>query len=201
MDLFERYLDQAIKLLPPGLIWAINHAGRLASLLKMSCGQLTGCHLRAEKLILESSPQTTEELLPEWEELAGLPDECGGKQGLTVTERQELVVERLTRRGSMAVERFKEMAVNLGYDVTIKEYKPFTCGRSFCGGPDVLGHRYARYFWRVTVMSPRAHWFRAGRDRCGERLGWATPAVDLECYFKRRRPAHTEIIFEYREYA
>jgi uncharacterized protein YmfQ (DUF2313 family) len=157
--------------------------------------------LRAEKLTLEASPQTSDELLAEWEELAGLPDACGGdKPDLTVIERQELVIERLTQRGSMAVNRFAEMAVNLGYDVVIKEYKPFTCGRSFCGGPDLLGRRDARFFWRVTVKSPRAHWFKTGRNRCGEKLGWASPAIDLECYFKRRKPAHTEIIFEYLEY-
>ncbi|MDR1656121.1 MAG: DUF2313 domain-containing protein [Deltaproteobacteria bacterium] len=192
------YFEQAKKLLPPGLIWAISEAGRLAEILRMSSGQLSSCHLQAEKLTLEASPQTSDELLAEWEEVSGLPDNCGGgNPALTITERQELVIERLTRRGSMAVERFLEMSRNLGYDVTIKEYKPFTCGRSFCSGPNLLGRRDARFFWRVTITSPRMHWFKAGRYRCGERLGWGTPAADIECYFLRRKPAHTDIIFEY----
>jgi uncharacterized protein YmfQ (DUF2313 family) len=141
-------------------------------------------------------------MLPEWEELAGLPDGCGGgNPDLTVGERQETLIEKLTSRGSLSLARFMEMAGWLGYDIQIVEYRPFTCGRSVCGSSDVLGRRDARFFWRIKVKSPRAHWFRAGRNRCGERLGWATPAADLECYFKRRKPAHTEILFEYQEYA
>jgi uncharacterized protein YmfQ (DUF2313 family) len=155
-----------------------------------------------KNLILESSPQTTSEMLVEWEELAGLPDGCGGgNPALTITERQEAVIEKLTSRGNLSLERFKQMALWLGYDIEIVEYRPFTCGRSFCGGPDVLGDRKARFFWRVIIKSPRAHWFRAGRNRAGEKLGWASLASDLECYFRRRKPAHTEIIFEYRETA
>jgi uncharacterized protein YmfQ (DUF2313 family) len=199
----ERYYKQALKLLPPGLIWAIDEGGRLARILKASAGQLAACHLRADGLMLESSPQTASETLPEWEEMAGLPDECvgGGVDGLAVVERQELVVERLTRRGSQAVNRYLELARALGYDVQIIEYRPFICGRSACGGPDQLGRADARLWWRVVIKSPRLHWFRAGRGRCGERLGWGSPAVDIECQMGRRKPAHTEIIFEYEEQA
>lgn len=202
MSLFDQYLDQAKKLLPQGVIWTFGPDSKLASLLGASAARLADVHIRAEKLAAEAVPSLTSELLPEWEEMAGLPDGCGGGDpALTVTERQEAVIEKLTSRGGLSLARFLEMARWLGYDVEIVEYYPFTCGRSRCGGTDVLGHRSARLYWRVKVKSPRAHWFKAGRNRCGERLGWASRAMDLECYFNRRKPAHTIIWFEYQEYA
>jgi uncharacterized protein YmfQ (DUF2313 family) len=201
LSLIDRYYEQAKKLLPPGLIWAISSGSRLAATLWMTAAQLTATHLRAEKLTVESSPLTSSELINEWEDFAGIPDECGrGVKAATLVERQEAVVEKLTGRGSLSLARFYELARRMGYEILIREYRPFTCGLSVCGGFDVLGARNARLYWRVIVTGPRAHWFRVGRNRCGDRLGWASLATDLECFFKRRKPAHTEPIFEYLEY-
>jgi uncharacterized protein YmfQ (DUF2313 family) len=203
------YFDQALQLLPRGLIWGRAHTSHLAATLWMAAGGLVKAHLRAENLINEAIPQTAVELLGEWEAFAGLPDECTPERDLTLSERQDAVVEKLTGLGSLSVASFYALAVKLGYEITIREYRPFICGRSVCGGPDVLGAAWpadgeedgynARYYWRVTVHGPRAHWFRCGRNTAGERLGWYSPAKELECFFNRRKPAHTIIIFDYQE--
>ena len=224
------YFTQALKLLPKGLIWGWAAAGRLAATLWMAARQLAGAQRRAENLINEAIPQTAVELLAEWEAFAGLPDECTAGTDMSIAERQDAVVEKLTGLGSLSVASFYALAQKLGYEITIREYRPFICGRSVCGGPDQLGQGAdgaltgphstgsgnsagassepggyvedgynARLYWRVTVHGPRAHWFRAGRNTAGERLGWYSPARDLECFFKRRQPAHTIIIFDYQE--
>lgn len=213
------YFEQAKKLLPQGLIWVAARNGRLGAVLMAVAGQLSGCQERADNLTLEASPNTTVELLPEWEKFAGLPDECTAGEANTLDERRRAVVAKLTGQHGLSVESFHKLAALLGYEITIREYIPFTVGRSRCGGPHVIGSSrgslitglsrcgapgpysvyYARFFWKVTVHGFRAHWFRAGRNRCGERLGWGAPAKDLECFFKRRKPAHTLIIFDYRE--
>lgn len=195
----DAYLDQAKKLLPLGNIWVCRSGSALWSVLRMCAGQLSGCHHRAINLIVESSPQTARELLPEWEDFAGLPDDCTVGKAVTLSDRQNAVVEKLTSRGSLSVKSFYDLAARLGYVITIKEYIPFTAGRSQCGGPHVLGDRRARFYWKVTVHGPRAHWFRCGRSTAGERLGWYSPAKDLECHLKRRVPAHTIVIFDYEE--
>jgi len=200
LSLLDNYLAQAKELLPKGALWKTVKGGRLWGILNFTAGQTSTCHSRIEKLIMESDPETASELLSDWEEFAGLPDECSPlPEGQTITERQEAVVEKLTGRGSMSVARFYEIARKMGYEITIREYRPFTCGRSVCGGPDQLGDTRARFWWRVTIHGPRAHYFRTGRNRAGDRLGWASPAIDLECFFNRRKPAHTTIIFEYQE--
>jgi len=234
--LIDDYFSQALKLLPRGIIWARQvfdldpntptagaagsgsspadsgpgqRPGRLAASLWMAAGGLAGAHRRAENLINEADPQTARELIREWEDFAGLPDECTPARDLTLAERQDAVVEKLTGLGSLSVESFYRLARILGYEITIREYRPFITGRSRAGRPDVLGSTfsaqsqddvyYSRFYWKVTVHGPRLHWFRCGRNAAGERLGWLTPARDLECFFNRRKPAHTIIIFDYQE--
>ena len=137
--LIDDYLSQALHLLPRGLIWAQSQTSRLAAALWMAAGSLVGAHRRAENLINEAVPQTAQELLAEWEAFAGLPDECTPARDLTISERQDAVVEKLTSLGTLSVESFYALARKLGYEITIREYRPFICGRSVCGGPDVLG--------------------------------------------------------------
>ena len=217
--LIDDYFSQALQLLPRGIIWARSLSSRLAAALWMAAGSLVGAHRRADNLINEAIPQTAVELLGEWEAFAGLPDECTPARDLTLSERQDAVVEKLTGLGALSVDTFYALARKLGYEIDIREYRPFICGRSVCGGPDVLGAAwppdialvpgspsatgeeayYARYYWKITVHGPRAHWFRCGRNMAGERLGWYSPAKELECYLNRRKPAHTILVFDYQE--
>ena len=63
-----------------------------------------------------------------------------------------------------------------------------------------VGPEDLRFCWVVTVYSRPVVWFRTGGDgsQCGVdpmvRIGVAS---DLECTFRRARPAHTELIFNY----
>lgn len=211
------YFEQAKKLLPQGLIWGAAKGGKLAALLETAAGHLSACHHRAENLIIEAIPQTARELLTEWEDFAGLPDECTAGEDLSPAERQDAVVEKLTAKGNLSVQKYIDLAARLGYEITIREYVPFTAGRSRCGGPHVLGTIHepfiaglsrcggppyitrVRYFWKVNVAGRYAQWFRCGRNTGGERLGSLKPARDLECFFRRRKPANTVIIFNYQE--
>lgn len=195
----DRYYNQAQKLLPQGLIWRVIPGGPLEAILWMAAGQLSDCHGRAENLINEAIPQSARELLTEWETFAGLPDECTVGEANTVPERQNAVVEKLTGQGTLSVQSFYDLAARLGYEIQIVEYRPFTTGRSRCGGSDVLGDHRARYYWRVTIIGDRVHLFRCGRNTAGERLGWYSPARDLECFLNRRKPAHTIPIYDYQE--
>lgn len=215
----SKYFDQAKKLLPQGLIWGAAKTGKLAAVLDVPAGQMSVCHDRADNLMMEAIPTTALELLPEWEKFAGLPDECTIGYAETIEERRRAVVAKLTGRPTLSLQSFIDLAEMLGYKISIREYIPFTAGRSRCGGDHVLvsphspfiagasrcggppnfGGLYARYHWRVTIVENRVHLFRTGRDKCGTKLGYYKPAKDLECFLKRRKSAHTRVFFEYLE--
>lgn len=147
---------------------------------------------RGYDLADDALPNRTVELLPDWEEVAGLPDECTGPGG-SVAERQAALVERLTTVGSSAVGYFLQRAADLGYtDVTIIEHKPFRCGLSRCG--DRLAAAERQFVWTVVVGGLTLRYFRAGVGRTGERLG-SFGQTSLQCVFERIKPAHTRMIF------
>lgn len=55
-----------------------------------------------------------------------------------------------------------------------------------------------RYFWKVKISGTKLTWLRGGTGECGRdhecEIGLAD---DLECLFRRYKPGHTEIIFDY----
>jgi uncharacterized protein YmfQ (DUF2313 family) len=67
------------------------------------------------------------------------------------------------------------------------------------GGPRwEIGPPEVRFFWTVSLSSPRLSWFRVASGQTGVdphlRIAIAT---DLECVLRRWKPAHTEIAFDY----
>lgn len=184
------WLRQATKVMWPVLRGLTEHLGRF--------------DMRAAILLRrESDPRYTIELLPDWERVAGLPDKCF-PAALSISERQQALVAKLTMRGGQSRAYFLSLAERLGYQgVTITEFSPFMCGISPCGdngGRWEIGHPDMRFWWEVTVPDPRLTWFRCGEGggQCGiDPMVRIKRAEDLECVFRRYKPAHTDIIFNY----
>lgn len=162
----------------------------------------------ADLLETETDPRKTNELLPEWERAFGLPDLCV-PQTLTSDGRRAALVEKMTRNGGQSIAYFNSVAAELGKTATITEYSPFMCGVSQCGDTRPTGaanERYywetgpaeMRFYWKVKLEPTFIHWFRAGSGRCG-----VDPMVligrqgDIECLFKRWKPAQTQAVFDY----
>ena len=65
-----------------------------------------------------------------------------------------------------------------------------------------VGEPGIRFVWRVSVLNTSLRWFRMGVGQCGVdhhcEFGLAT---DLECLFRRLKPAHGEVIFDYSQVA
>ncbi len=73
----SRSYDQLLRaLLPPGLAWVAEVGSELAYLVEALAQELSRVDERGEDLQNEMDPRTATELLDEWEEVAGLPDEC-----------------------------------------------------------------------------------------------------------------------------
>lgn len=197
----ENYLSQQQALLPVGHAWSREPEGLLNRILAGLALIWTRVHGRALALVKEADPQTARETLSDWEANLGLPDECTVNTATTLQERRAAVVEKYVTKGNQSVQRFYELAQDLGYDVTIREHRPFICGISRCGASgDVLnGGPEVRFVWTVHVHGPRLTRFRCGVSAPPERLCKFTRAADLECRLRKSAYAHTLPVLNYEE--
>lgn len=189
-----KYKAMLAQLLPPGDAFK-NTDGWLGRVLESIAAELVRVDTRTDDLIREADPRTTYELLPDWERVCGLPDECTGA-GKTVEERVQILVAKLIQRGGQSRAFFKELAAALGYDADIIEFEPF-CAGSSAGDPD-YNNDWSHAFALVIPDEITVRYFSAGRSVAGEPLAtWGDDA--LECIVSRAKPAHATVLFYYGE--
>jgi uncharacterized protein YmfQ (DUF2313 family) len=133
---------------------------------------------RVIDLLVEAFPGTTVELIDEWEEALGLPDDC-----ITPTlyaDRIAAIVARFVGTSGHSEADYLELAESLGYEdalISFTRYPAFRVGLSRVG--DALSNE--TWAWTVTIT-----------------VGGSGDAVRdalLECAFNARRRAHTEFLF------
>lgn len=185
------YLAQLQALLPPGAAWSREPSADLTRLLAALADELGRIDGRADALLAELDPRTTAELLRDWERVAGLPDPCTGADPTTAARRAALHT-RLTTLGGQSAAYYQALAADLGFAITITEFRPHTVADDV--ETPLHGPQW-RFWWQVnaaletitefstldTVADPLAAW---GNER-------------LECLIRRLKPAHTEVIFAY----
>ena len=190
------YREQLKALLPPGQAFPRDPGTTLHDLLDGMSIELARLDVRSEVLPVEANPATTNELLPDWERIAGLPDKCSGMLEQTLQGRKNALLTKLTSTGGQSPAYFIELAASLGYIVTITEYRPFRAGWSRAG--DSLTNGDWVFTWLVRAPEVSVTSFRAGLSGAGERLRtWGNDT--LECKLNQLKPAHTIAIFAYGE--
>lgn len=204
------YAEALAALLPRGPAWPTDQDSVLQRLVS-GLAEIWGAKVdarAADMLTRESDPRATIELLDDWERAFGLPDPCLSEP-LTIGDRQEALVGRITMEGGQSRAFFKRIAAAIGYEIEIIEHAPFMAGVSRAGdtrptgaatewfrwetGPETI-----RFYWTVLVLNQRITWFRATTGEAGVdphvQIGIAS---DLECLLRRLQPAHAEIAFDY----
>lgn len=190
----DQYRAQLKALLPPGQAFPRDPGTTLDALLDAMAIELARIDARADRLTIEARPDRTNELLTDWERVAGLPDNCAGVLQSTLQGRRADLVSKLTSRGGQSREYFIAVAAALGYEVTITEFRPFRAGLSSAGDPLTNGAWV--YTWRVNGPETTINYFRAGQSRAGEPLAtWGNDS--LECRLRQLKPAHTILQFAY----
>ncbi|WP_424138155.1 YmfQ family protein [Roseomonas chloroacetimidivorans] len=187
------YSVALLALLPRGRIWPRDPDATLAAVargLAPSAQRLDG---RAVALLTDAFPGTAYELLPEWEASLGLPDPCAGPSP-SLQQRRAQVVARLTATGGQSVPYFIEVAANLGYGISVKEYAPARVGL-LRAGDRLYGAAWA-HAWAIQAPETTVTPFRAGQSAAGERLRTFGNDV-LECQLRSLAPAHTVLLFQY----
>jgi len=190
------YLEQLKTLLPPGQAFPREAGTTLHDLLDGMSIELARVDGRGETLPIEANPASTNELLSDWERVAGLPDKCSGVLEETLQGRKNALLAKLSSTGGQSPAYFIELASVLGYDVTIEEFRPFRVGRSRAG--DALTNGPWAFTWLIRAPEVSVTSFRVGLSAVGERLRtWGNDT--LECKINQLKPAHTIALFAYGE--
>jgi uncharacterized protein YmfQ (DUF2313 family) len=190
------YLEQLKTLLPPGQAFPREAGTKLHDLLDGMSIELARVDGRGEALPVEANPASTNELLGDWERVAGLPDKCSGVLEETLQGRKNALLAKLTSTGGQSAAYFVEIAAALGYTVTIETFRPFRVGRSRVS--EALTNGAWAFTWLVRAPEVSVTSFRVGQSAVGERLRtWGNDT--LECKLNQLKPAHTIALFAYGE--
>jgi len=126
-------------------------------------------------ILVEIDAHTSTYLLPDFERVYGLPDECQG-EAETIDDRRLRLAAKMAETGGISKSYFLAIAAALGYaDATITSFKPMTC-ESPCDAQ--LTDESWRFAWRVNVP------------------GLEGPS---QCVFNKLSPAESVVMFNYEE--
>jgi uncharacterized protein YmfQ (DUF2313 family) len=135
----DDYKQAFLALLPQGQAWPRHPESLLYKVVAGLCEYWGFVDSRAADLLeIESDPRKTVELLPDWERNWGLPDPCY-EAPQTIGQRQLALVMRMTMQGAASREFFIAVAAQIGYAITITEYRVWVVGLDGCGDCRVYG--------------------------------------------------------------
>jgi uncharacterized protein YmfQ (DUF2313 family) len=178
----DDYATAFLTLLPQGQAWP-NQPG---STLDLACRGLADYwgdvdSAAADLLERESDPRKTlppqpptqlSGLLPDWERNWGLPDPCY-KEPLTIAERQQALLMRMTMIGGASREFYIGVAASIGYAITISEFRVWVVGIDCVGDSRVYGAlppTPMRDVWNQYILNARGD----EKVENGELSGWAS---------------------------
>lgn len=189
----EQYVSLLRNLFPTGDAWTTEKTSNVEKLRQGLADELARIDGRSDVMLQEVDPRQSTELLPDWERVTGLPDDCVLAVGI-LQARRDAVAARLSQLGGQSRAYFISLAQQVGFNVTISEFFPFQVGRSVSG--DSLTNGDWIYAWRVNAPSETIRFFTVSGGVVGDPLAaWGNTL--LECTINRVKPAHTIVQYGY----
>ena len=186
----QDYRDAMLRLLPRGPIWRRDPSSILAATLQALAPTYTRSTTSAGALLVDAFPMTTLNLLPEWEQSLGLPDECTAPDA-SVLQRQAAVRAKWLGRGGSTTAWFVAMAAALGYAITITEFVPYTVDLPV----DLpLVDEGWEFVWQVDTLALVTWYFSVDQSGVDDPLEDYTQS-ELVCRITREAPAGTIVFF------
>ncbi len=182
------------KFWPRGIAWPRDPQTLQGKLRAALTPEMERVEQRIQELLDELDPRSSVELLPDWERMLGLPDNCRGIIPSTLEQRRQAVITKLRAIGGQSRQYFIDLAGLYGFAIEIAEFDLFTA-ESLC--TESLYDEPWAYTFKViapalTVQDMTCESF------CNEYLTtWGNEI--LECLINRYKPAHTIALFEYAE--
>ena len=186
------FTAQAVGLLPRGAVWRRDGVGDQADVFA-ALGDVEGrAHRRIFDLSeIESDPQLTNEMLPDWERAWGLPDPCT-PLAASVDARRRALLSKLISVGGQSPAYFVAVAAALGYDITITEFHPLEIGDTV--EDEILGPEWADT-WQVNAGAVTIEVATCNDDCDAYLRSWGN--AELECRLNQLKPAQTVLLFSY----
>lgn len=128
------YLGELSSLMPRGRAWPRDPSSVQMQFWQGLASIMVDVDVDAQQLLVDANPNTTYNLLPEWEETLGLPDPCLGASP-TVAQRQGSVRAKFNAIGGLSYGFYEAYAAALGYTITITPQAPFRMGINGMGDP------------------------------------------------------------------
>lgn len=181
-------------LFPRGAAWTTDSDAELVAFQHALADCFASVHAVLALLSeVESDPNQTTLLLPDFERALGLPDPCT-PAGATLQQRRAALLSKMAQIGGQSKAYFIAVAAALGFTITITEFRPFRASASAAG--DNANSQDWLFAWQVNAPAQTVSYFRAGQSAAGEPLAaWGN--ATLECVIRRLAPAHTTVIFAY----
>lgn len=190
-----KYARMLRNFMPKGLAWNYEKDSELSKLINGFSIEPSRVECEGFRLIQEAFPDTTNELLPEWESVLGLPDECTAEQ-LTFEERRIQVVQKLTRLGGQNAAFYIGLADLFGFPGSkVFDLFPSVSGR-LRSGDRLNAHPDFRFTWEFNSPPSTIKECRSGACRSGDRLR-AFGNETLQCTIEKLKPAQTFVIFTF----
>src|SRR5579871_876647 len=114
----QAYADQLQQLAPPGRAFPRDRDSSFGRFCLGWGDEFGRADARGADLIEEAFPDTTDELLPDWERVAGLPDPAIPAP-VTLGDRRAALIHRLTANGDPSPQSFIDLVAALGFAATI----------------------------------------------------------------------------------
>jgi uncharacterized protein YmfQ (DUF2313 family) len=189
----DDYREQLKKLTPQGIAIPTENTSNFVKLLDALAQECARVDAMAVLLINESFPDTTQLLLPNWERVAGLPDECS-QPAETLQLRRKALLAKVAARGGCTKQYFIDIALTFGFEITITEFNEFRVDHGRVEDP-LCGEAW-EFTFQVNAPEETINYFRAGESTAGEPLrNWGNER--LECLINRLKPAQTLALFAY----
>lgn len=190
----DQVLDELLSLLPPGWIWRRDRDSVIAALLAPLAGGIADVEQTAEDMLREVDPRLAGVCLPDFERVLG-PDPCGRDTStMSLADRRLLAHQRWTARGGASRAYFIGLAAKRGVSITISENRVTYAGEMVAG--DEIVEPPEQFIWIVHLALTEEILFEAGEGQAGDRL-YDLIISDIDCDFRRLKPAHTEVVFDY----
>jgi len=181
-----------LRLLPRGRVWRRDPGSTLSALMLALAPTYSRGMQAAAQVLIDGSPATTENLLPEWEASLGLPDACTAANP-SVEQRQAAVRAKWGARGSLTIAYFVALAANLGFTITITEFTPFAVDRP-CD--EALCEPEWSYVWQVNAPPVVTFYFAVDESGVDDPLE-VYDAGELVCRVRADAPAETIVFFTF----
>lgn len=178
--------------LPRGPIWNWRPSSNWRKLLEGLVVPLAWFESLIDRLLFESDPRFTTELLPEFERSYGLPD-CTSAGGSSLIARRAAVVARRTIVGQ-TLEALESAVGFYGVDCEVQQHKLAVIDDAEIGD-ELIDENWVNALTVHLPVTPvvffQADWSAAG-DALVEDVSGA-----LECLLDRLAPAHLVLVFQY----